>query len=318
MFDRLPPGKAPPAKSAEQQLVAHVRDSRFANGLRCPRCGSEHVISWGKYRDRRRYRCGKCTRTFNALTDTPFAYSKRLDDWPQYLAMMRGQATLRAAASVLDLHLSTSFRWRHRVLGSKFLSLPEQLRGYVELREALFAYSEKGKRAIRGRQPERRGAYCDAVRWTGRRRVRVMLITARSGLTAGATLPGPVASQPDAERVLRGSLRSPATVITTAGRSSLYGAAAIRAGFDLLTAEHAALASDGMSHTENVRRMERRLRSWLRPFRGVATRYLDNYLAWHRFADPDDVSAWLHTFIGRIVPAAGAANNTCEHSLRSL
>jgi transposase-like protein len=302
MSDRPPrEGLHAARQSAAQRLVAHVHDSRFANGMQCPRCYSARVISWGRYRDRRRYRCRECGRTFNALTDTPFAYSKRLGDWPRYLTLMRAQATLRTAASALDVHLSTSFRWRHRVIGSGFRALPQPLCGYVELREVLFAYSEKGSRSIRGRAPEQRGAYCDSVRWTGRRRVRVVLVTGRSGGSAGATLPGPVASQRDVEAMLHSSLCSPAIVVCTSARSGLYGAACIRAGFDLRTARHAPVDMEGLIHVANVRALERRLRRWLLPFRGVATRYLDNYLAWHRFADSDDVSAWLHEFIGRIV-----------------
>lgn len=50
---------------------------------------------------------------------------------------------------------------------------------------------------------------------------------------------------------------------------------------------------DTLVHTRSVREQEARLRVWLRRFRGVATRYLQNYLVWHGMVDvlerPGDV-----------------------------
>jgi len=38
-------------------------------------------------------------------------------------------------------------------------------------------------------------------------------------------------------------------------------------------------------HIQNVNAYHRRLKSFMAPFNGVATKYLDNYLAWFRFYD---------------------------------
>jgi len=38
-------------------------------------------------------------------------------------------------------------------------------------------------------------------------------------------------------------------------------------------------------HVQNVNSYHSRLRDWLKRFRGVSTRYLNNYLWWHRFMD---------------------------------
>ncbi len=40
--------------------------------------------------------------------------------------------------------------------------------------------------------------------------------------------------------------------------------------------------SGGSVELTGLRQYVGRLKRWLRPFRGVATRYLDHYLAWHR------------------------------------
>ena len=38
-------------------------------------------------------------------------------------------------------------------------------------------------------------------------------------------------------------------------------------------------------HIQNVNSYHSRLKEWLRRFKGVATRYLDNYLCWFDFVD---------------------------------
>ena len=41
----------------------------------------------------------------------------------------------------------------------------------------------------------------------------------------------------------------------------------------------------GAAHVQNVNAYHRRLRDWLRPFHGVATRHLPNYLGWRWILD---------------------------------
>jgi hypothetical protein len=41
----------------------------------------------------------------------------------------------------------------------------------------------------------------------------------------------------------------------------------------------------GIYHIQNVNAWHSRLMGWIRPFKGVASKYLDNYLAWFLFVD---------------------------------
>ena len=41
----------------------------------------------------------------------------------------------------------------------------------------------------------------------------------------------------------------------------------------------------GIYHIQNVNRYHTRLKKWMNRFQGVATKYLDNYLFWHRFLE---------------------------------
>ena len=48
---------------------------------------------------------------------------------------------------------------------------------------------------------------------------------------------------------------------------------------------HAGIRVRGAAHVQNANAYHRRLRDWLRPFHGVATRHLPNYLGWRWILD---------------------------------
>src|SRR5690606_38467776 len=114
------------------KLIRAIRDARFGSELKCPRCQSVSVCRWGRFAGRQRYRCGTCRRTFSDLTGTPVAWSKCLGSLPAYRDCMRGSASLRASARSVGVHLTTSFRWRHRLLDGACNEEIVRLCGFVE------------------------------------------------------------------------------------------------------------------------------------------------------------------------------------------
>lgn len=54
---------------------------------------------------------------------------------------------------------------------------------------------------------------------------------------------------------------------------------------EFINAKKKEYVKKGIYHVQNVNSYHKRLRDWLRPFHGVATKYLNNYLFWHRFVD---------------------------------
>ncbi|MGH7465030.1 MAG: hypothetical protein ACREK1_07635, partial [Longimicrobiales bacterium] len=94
------------------------------------------------------------------------------------------------------------------------------------------------------------------------------------------------------------------------GRCTVYGlmpragpcGSPIRgAGHDYQMVRIAAFTNNapGSPHTLNVQAYERRLLAWLRTFRGVATRYREHYLFWHRLIDADEDLLWARAAIMR-------------------
>lgn len=255
---------------------------RFRGGLVCPYCQGRQVVLWGKRNQIQRYRCRNCRKLFNDLTGTPMAHSKLLDKWPKASAALQQSLTVREAAKYLGVCIDTSFRWRHRLLaGVKKARSQVRLSGIVEIDETYFPYSEKGARGM-ACPPRKRGR---AAHVRGRDKAHVCAVIARDRTTqtrsfllprlSGAALAKEVGSALDASCVLCSDYR----------RS--YRTFAIKLGFRhvSLNMSRGKMVVHGIYHIKSVNSYHARLKSWIRRFRGVATKYLPNYLAWQEHLD---------------------------------
>lgn len=85
----------------------------------CPHCKSNNIWHFGSYRGRDRYRCKDCLKTFTESTNKPWSYSKKSKEtWNEYIRLMMNSATLRKCASKLNITLTTAFNWRHKLMNS--------------------------------------------------------------------------------------------------------------------------------------------------------------------------------------------------------
>jgi len=150
----------------EQQMgLQEIRDARFSQGLHCVRCGSLAIKRNGRFQDeqgnlRQRYLCKTCGRTFNDLTGTPLAYSKKQGLWGQAATCMVEGQSIRKTAQHLGIDKWTAFRWRHKFLAPRHHFSQPDLSGVVEADESYFHQSYKGMRCLEerlGRQPRKRG-----------------------------------------------------------------------------------------------------------------------------------------------------------------
>jgi transposase-like protein len=255
-----------------EALLATVRDMRFADGLRCLRCGASRVQRWGGFAGRRRYRCKACGRTFSDLTCTPAAYSKKLSLWPRHDLCLAASLSIRRAAALLGIDPSTAFRWRHIRLSSLRERDDTKVDGCIQLGWTWFPYSEKGRRNL-DRPPRERG-----VRYRSRyhgESVNVVVACDRGGHVITAAVAGDTLGSVHLEQALAGRIVGQPIVSARAGPYSACAVFARRIGARYQRLPRLALVSDYVL----------RLRTWLEPFRGVATKYLSNYLIWHRRVD---------------------------------
>jgi transposase-like protein len=246
------------------------RRQRFADGRFCPHCEGRRVHRWGWAGDRRRYHCLACRRTFNDLTGTPLAYLKRLDRWPSFCDAVLESWSVRRTAAGVGISVSTAFRWRHRLLDALRVADDARLWGDVVLAETWFAFSEKGRRDLE-RPGRRRGEY-----WPAQRAWLLLARDARSrplGVFTGVRRP----RVRELRQALAGRLEPDINLHDGSGPLGQVAYFAREQGLGYRRLRRGRLSRNPATAYGVA------FRRWLWPFNGVATRYLPNYLTWHRF-----------------------------------
>ena len=219
---------------------------------RCPHCASEGAVSRG----------------------TPLSGLHHKERWLLFGASLAKGETVKASAARCDVAVSTAFRWRHRFLAAA-RSDSEVLKGIVEADETYVLESRKGARGL-GRKARRRGGKAKK-RGLAREQVPVLMAADRSGTTVSAVLPRVDAAALAA--ALDPVVAKDALLVSDGGASYPPCAAALGVSHEALNRSMGERVR-GDLHVQTVNSRHSRLKDFLRPRRGIATRYLDNYLSW--------------------------------------
>jgi transposase-like protein len=279
----------PPAAAAEDggeapsdtgcASIADI-EARFAAKPLCPRCQSTKAVKWGSASGLKRYRCKSCKATFNALTGTALAQLHKRELWAGQAQALADGISLRKVAARLDVHLTTAFRWRHRFLKAPKALKPKVLDGTVEADETYFLYSEKGSRGLT--RPARKRGGKASKRGLSDEQVPVLIARDRNKATSDEVLP-----DRSAESISAALMPVIAkTAVLVSDGAPAYCAFASKAKLAHVPLNlSAGERVKGIYHIQNVNNYDSRLKSWMRRFNGVATKYLDSYLGWHRACD---------------------------------
>src|SRR5919206_2916416 len=274
-------------------------EAAFAAPPRCPHCRATGLQRWGRAGGLRRYRWATCRKTFNALTGTSLARLRKKACWLRHGEALAAGMSLTKAAAHCGVHLTTSFRWRHRFLRAP-AAAREALGGVVEADETSFRRSHEGSRRWRrgdappGRGPHRRGERASR-RGLSAERVPALIARDRAGHTADAVLPdlGAVAIEAALAPVV-----ADGAVLCSDGAKA-YATFATGHGLHHEPVDLAAgvRVRDGAFHVQNVNAYHGRLKGWMGRFNGVATRHLPHYLGWRRTLErapePSASKTWL-------------------------
>jgi transposase-like protein len=140
-----------------------VRQHRWPEGVRCPRCGSAAVARHGRddrEPHRQRYRCTGCGARFDDLSGTVLAgHHQPLRVWVLCLYLMGLNLSNRPIAKELDLGVSDVQAMTEQLRYGLVAKLaPARLEGAVEIDEVYVVAGHKGQPAA----VAKRGAPADA------------------------------------------------------------------------------------------------------------------------------------------------------------
>lgn len=275
-------------------LSRDLRENRFAKGLACPHCGSVAVRRFGRYRPagaggkaRQRYQCKDCGKTFGDLTFSPMSRTHYPEKWAPFFEYMVQGLSLRKIAKLLDIHVSTAFYWRHRILTGLRRIAPPALDGIIEADETYMLESLKGKNQVKklGTRKARKRGGCATKRGISREQVCVLVVVDRNKNVVSQTAGYGRISHKEVDTVVAPYMGEVTCLCTDS--ASCFKTFSRKKGIDheVLNIKQGVRVKKGIFHIQNVNSYHSRFKDWVLRFKGVATKYLDNYLFWHRFID---------------------------------
>jgi transposase-like protein len=235
----------------------------------CGHCGSLKFVKNGRKSDLQRYKCKTCGKNFNILTGTPLARLKKKGRWLNFSECLNIGFSVRKSATEVGVDKKTAFKWRHRFLKNANQLYAPKLSGIVESKEIYFKYSEKGAKVIKN--PSRLGE-----------KVFVLTSVDRDRLN----------SSPVIEKLESDYIKE--NVNTQFVKDSLFLTESHKAFINFsksndlnhfLVNNETDLSDKDFLHIKNAIKYNFDLKEWMKRFRGVATKYLSNYLSWYRELD---------------------------------
>lgn len=259
-----------------------IRAVETAGPRVCRHCGSHHVVRNGTRNGLQRVLCKDCNKTSNAVTGTPISLLKHKEKFVLYARCMLRGLSVRAAASEAGVCTDTAFRWRHRFLQNVLSHQPVRVAGILEVDETYFRESQKGSRKMT-RPPRKHGGKAKGKGRFGKDWVPVLVGRAR-GLPQTVDKVLNRVTGVEVTDALKAAVVPGETILCTDGHSAyLHLQRTLGVQTKTFIASYARPELDKVYHVQSANNYHERLKTWIqRELRGVATKYLPNYLSWMR------------------------------------
>lgn len=257
-------------------------DSLFSNGISCPICGDvEHIVKNGKRAGSQRYICKHCKKSFMANTTSILERThKSISVWKKFLECMVHGMSILKTAEVCEINKNTAFAWRHKVLDALSQIMEDAaLEGIVEADETFFILSYKGQKSDLPRKPKRRGESA-SKRGLSREQVCVPCAIDRKGkVVSKISNLGRIQTQ-GLHRVFDGKIKNKSILCTD--KASAYVRFSADNDLKLIQIKGGKEKLD-IYHINHANAYHSGLKTFLKTFKGVSTKYLNNYLTWNIF-----------------------------------
>ena len=135
-------------KCTDINILSYFASLRHDSERKCPYCGCTHTVLYGKYNDKQRYICKSCRRTFNDFTNTPIARTHFPEKWESFIRCTIEGLSLKAAAREIGVSYVTLFYWRHKLLSALKMVKQNKMQGKFEIENLFLKFSRKGQKGI--------------------------------------------------------------------------------------------------------------------------------------------------------------------------
>lgn len=272
----------------------------------CPHCGAKaefgYIIKKGIHKGAQRYMCKQCGRKFVSTTNTAYSRTKKdADTWRRFIAMTIDRRSLQDCAYECGIAYQTAFNWRHKILNAFSVNQEAtKMTGDVEIDEMLIPLSYKGnhikggfgaRRRLPGmsnglpRRSFRRGSDNKSTSAKDKSCVFCMVEDGNkhfyaavpgTGFMTNPMLDATVKKHVDKEKALL--LADNYRITRRYLQDNGYAHMILAANTSNNPKNHRPQIV-GTRHLQHVNAMHRHLRDFLRPYSGVSSKYLSNYVS---------------------------------------
>lgn len=247
----------------------------------CPFCGATHVVKKGYADDgvTRRYLCLDCGRSFRRTTNTVLSRTRKdADTWEQFILLTLKGASLETCSRRCLICKNTALIWRHKLLATMAFEQSMMLLGdgIVEMDETFVDISYKGNHSKNKTFAMPRRPHCRGGQDASHHKACVLTAVERGKhVYAEVVCCGSINAEM-LKSILPWHLDDKCVVVTDGLRVyDSYFAEAPQEHYSVPAVVH----KKGSYHINNINSFHSRFKDFLRGFRGVSTKYLNNYVA---------------------------------------
>jgi transposase-like protein len=262
--------------------ILQIRSNRVEEkGLQCPSCESTEVISFGNYSGKKRFRCKTCKKTFSELSSSPLHWLHKKELFKEYLYFFLQGYSLRKISKEMDICLKTAFDWRHKILYALNRNKKDSLSGLIEVDDTYFLFSEKGNKSI-GRKSRKRGG---AAGKDGINKDHIAVFVAFSrenkSVMSGVGCRGRITKKAFHNTI--GKRLNKQNCILCTDSHLTYQGYVKEHGIkqEKIFVRKRQFVKDKIYHIQNVNNYHSQLKSWMKRFNGVASKYLQHYMEYY-------------------------------------
>lgn len=259
-------------------------EQKASESRHCPHCQSSHAVKNGKEHGIQRFVCRSCKRCYRVSTGTFNARMRKGKGGllKLYMKSLLGGDSIRKSAGICKIAVPTSFKWRHRILAALQTEQTKViLDGIVESDDVFLPYSQKGQRNIE-RKPRKRGkgVFDPKKRGISDEKVAIIISVDRKSQKHLQVATRGRISEEDLQEVLEGKLAKDSILCSDSHPSYIAYAKTKKIEHKTIKANAKQYIKEGKYHIQHVNQTANEMKQWLDKFKGVSTKYLQNYLNW--------------------------------------
>lgn len=265
-------------KNSINSVISIKENQLTKSGIKCPYCESSSIVGYGIQNNRKRYKCKSCKRTFSSITGTAVHRIHKKSLLNEYVFHMLSGLSLRKIAEELGICLKTAFDWRHKILNAINNGFPHKIDGLIEADETFFLNSRKGDKFL-NRKPRKRGGSA-SKKGINKDHITVMTVYERKSGSFKNTVVcrGRLTKMAIAKGVGKWLDKKNSILCSDSHLSMQAYAKDNNIQLKTIFVRRKEYVFQKIYHIQNVNRLHRELKEWVKKFNGVATKYLQNYL----------------------------------------